>query len=853
MNLDDGKSTREVETLSDKDEEKLQDQIQEQEKTTSFFNLFRFASATDIILVATGVFFAAVHGVALPMFTLVMGGLVNIFRDFFNNEESSSSFRDQTGHLSLYFVYIGVGTLLATCLETTLLVHRGEIVANKYRKNFLQAVVHQNVAYFEKIGSGEISTRIINDTMSIQEAISEKLGHVVMGISSFVTSVVIGLVMQWKLSLILFCAVGYNLLVMGGCAGILVKYYLRSGEIYSKGSSVAEEALGSMRTVVAFGGQEKIIRKFDRVLKTVLSTSNKASLVFSLMLAFVWAGLFWVYALGFWEASRIIAWGETDVGRAVSATLAMLIGSIQLGEISPNMRFIVKGITACKKINETIDRIPVINSGSDEGIVPQRCLGRLSLSNIHFKYPCRPDITVLNDISFVAEAGKTVALVGSSGSGKSTIIGLIERFYLPLNGSIKIDGVDIERLNVRWLRRQIGYVQQEPVLFNDSVFENVCVGLIGSEYEFSPDEIKLKKVIQACKESNAHDFIMQLTDGYRTTVGNRGVLLSGGQKQRIAIARAIVSNPPILLLDEATSALDTNSEKIVQKALDCVSISRTTIVIAHRLSTIKNSDSIIVMSHGRIIEHGTHQDLINWNGVYASHVAAQQVPSAAMESERSAKFFSDHYDNEESQLPLEKTFETPSYTLDSFNMKKTSLLGEKDSSNTTPSTGVRFIHYMKMLWNKNRSEHCYLVLGAVFAVLLGYCYPAMGIVSARIIGDMMVPSSKYKMMRSRVDILGWWLFFVGVMSWMFAFVTIFCMSFANNRLVRRVRLQLFAKLMRMDIGFFEDTSRGPGTFVSMLAKDAKAIEGLGGATLGQILQSLSTLIGGIATGIAFSW
>ena len=202
--------------------------------------------------------------------------------------------------------------------------------------------------------------------------------------------------------------------------------------------------------------------------------------------------------------------------------------------------------------------------------------------------------------------GKLTALVGSSGSGKSTSVSLIERFYDPLSGSVKVDGHDLRDLNVKWLRSQIGLVGQEPVLFNDSVRANVEHGLIGTKMENLPSEQKLELVIKACKIANADSFIQTLPEKYNNSVGDRGMLLSGGQKQRVAIARAIVSDPPILLLDEATAALDSSSESIVQKALDEAAKNRTTVSIAHRLSTIKHAQQIIVMSDGEIIEVGNH-------------------------------------------------------------------------------------------------------------------------------------------------------------------------------------------------------------------------------------------------------
>lgn len=223
---------------------------------------------------------------------------------------------------------------------------------------------------------------------------------------------------------------------------------------------------------------------------------------------------------------------------------------------------------AAAKLYDTIDRVPSIDSASEDGLKPEKCIGEISLQNVRFNYPSRPDVPIVQDLSITFPAGKTVALVGASGSGKSTVISLVERFYDPLSGVVKLDGVDLKTLNVKWLRSQIGLVSQEPTLFATTIKGNVAHGLINTPYEHASEDEKFALIKEACIKANADGFISKLPLGYDTMVGERGFLLSGGQKQRVAIARAIVSDPRILLLDEATSALDTQSEGIVQNALD---------------------------------------------------------------------------------------------------------------------------------------------------------------------------------------------------------------------------------------------------------------------------------------------
>jgi ATP-binding cassette subfamily B (MDR/TAP) protein 1 len=257
--------------------------------------------------------------------------------------------------------------------------------------------------------------------------------------------------------------------------------------------------------------------------------------------------------------------------------MAILIGSISLATLAPEMQAVTYARAAAAKLYETIDRIPDIDSSDPGGLKLENVKGHIIFENVKFNYPSRPNVPVVKDLSISIPAGRTVALVGASGSGKSTVVALIERFYDPLSGVVELDGVDVKQLNLKWLRRQIGLVSQEPTLFATTVKENVAHGLIGTDLERVTEEEKFALIKEACIKANAHGFITNMPAGYDTMVGERGFLMSGGQKQRIAIARAIISDPKILLLDEATSALDTQSEGIVQDALDKASAGRITL------------------------------------------------------------------------------------------------------------------------------------------------------------------------------------------------------------------------------------------------------------------------------------
>jgi ATP-binding cassette subfamily B (MDR/TAP) protein 1 len=725
--------------------------------------------------------------------------------------------------------------------------------------------LNQNIGFFDKLGAGEITTRITADTNLVQDGISEKVGLTLAAIATFVTAFIIGFVKYWKLTLILTSTIVAITLVMGGGSRFIVKYNKKSLESYALGGTIAEEVISSIRNATAFGTQDKLARQYDRHLIEAEKWGFKVKYSLGIMVGGMFLVIYLNYGLAFWQGSKFLVNGETNLQSVLTVLLAMMIGAFSFGNVAPNIQAFTTAISAAAKIYNTIDRVSPLDPGSDEGIKLDNVEGTVELRNIKHIYPSRPEVTVMENVSLVIPAGKKTALVGASGSGKSTIVGLVERFYDPVRGNVYLDGHDVSTLNLRWLRQQISLVSQEPTLFGTTIYENIKHGLIGKKFENESEELQKARVIEAAKMANAHEFITGLPEGYETNVGERGFLLSGGQKQRIAIARAIVSDPKILLLDEATSALDTKSEGVVQAALEVASAGRTTITIAHRLSTIRDADNIVVMTEGRIVEQGNHDQLLEAKGAYYRLVEAQKIAQLKeLTPQEQAEI--DEKDEELARQVSQKEQQGQQYVADPDDKNIANQLNrtqsEKSMSSlalqkrTTTSSEKQYSLWtlIKLVSAFNVKEWHYMVLGLIFSIICGAGNPTQAVFFAK---ELMVLATASTV---PADIVLHDSDFWCQMYLMLAFVQFIAFvvqgtafAFCSERLVHRVRDSAFRTMLRQDIAFFDKEENTAGALTSFLSTETTHVAGLSGTTLGTILTVCTTLIAALCLSIAIGW
>ncbi|KAI1048550.1 hypothetical protein LB506_002741 [Fusarium annulatum] len=824
--------------------------------------LYRYASRNDILIILISSICSIAGGAALPLMTVVFGNLQGVFQDFFVNRTlTSSAFNDKLVEFVLYFVYLGIGEFIVVYISTVGFIYTGEHLSAKIREHYLESCLRQNIGFFDQIGAGEVVTRITSDTNLIQDGISEKVSLTLAAVATFVSAFIIGFIKYWKLTLILFSTVIALLLNMGGGSSFILKYNRQSLEAYAHGGSLADEVISSIRNAVAFGTQERLARQYDAHLKNAEYFGFRVKGAVACMIAGMMMVLYLNYGLAFWQGSKMLVDGETSLSNILTILMAVMIGAFNLGNVAPNIQAFTNAVAAAAKIFNTIDRASPLDSSSNEGEKLENIQGSIRLSKIKHIYPSRPEVTVMDDVSLEIPAGKVTALVGASGSGKSTIVGLVERFYDPVQGTVYLDGHDISKLNLRWLRQQMALVSQEPTLFGTTIFNNIRHGLIGTKYEDASEEKQRELVIEAAKKANAHDFVSSLPEKYETNVGERGFLLSGGQKQRIAIARAIVSDPKILLLDEATSALDTKSEGVVQAALENASEGRTTITIAHRLSTIRDAHNIVVMSDGRIVEQGTHNELLENKGPYSKLVSAQKIAAAeTMTPEEQAAI-----DEEEVSL-MRKMSEKRAANIADPN---DDIAARLDRTSTTKSASSLALQgrkaeveqkyslwtLIKLIASFNKKELGFMLVGLLFSAVCGGGNPTQAVFFAKQITTLSAPVTDQTKHQIKKDSDFW-----SAMYLMLAFVQLFAfiiqgVLFAkcSERLVHRVRDRAFRAMLRQDVAFFDRDENTAGALTSFLSTETTHVAGLSGVTLGTLLMVGTTLIAAMALSLAIQW
>ncbi|KAM9573399.1 mitochondrial potassium channel ATP-binding subunit [Guaruba guarouba] len=553
---------------------------------------------------------AALLNVRIPV---LLGQLVNVVAHCARGHISGYLHEVRRPALRLLIVYCLQGLL--TFGYIALLARVGEQVAGSMRKALFTSLLQQDVAFFDANRTGQLVNRLTADIQefksSFKLAISQGLRSSTQTAGCFVSLYLLSPKLTGLLLVALPALVG---------AGALIGAFLRSlsrraQEQVAKATGVADEALGNVRTVRAFAMEDRQAGLYCAEVDRAGWLNERLGLGIAAFQGLSNLALNGIVLGTIFVGGSLMAGDELSPGDLMSFLVASQTVQRSMANISILLGQVVRGLSAGARVFELLTLEPSVALRGGKSIPSHSLLGHICFHHVSFSYPTRPGYLVLRDFTLTLPPCKTVAIVGPSGGGKSTVAALLERFYEPTQGTITLDGHDISSLDPSWLRGQvIGFISQEPVLFGTTIMENIRFGKPGASDA---------EVYAAAQLANADDFIRSFPEGYNTIVGERGVALSGGQKQRVAIARALLKDPAVLIMDEATSALDAQSEKVVQEALDRAASGRTVLLIAHRLSTIRGADLIVVMAQGRVAEAGTHEELLRRGGLYAELIRRQ--------------------------------------------------------------------------------------------------------------------------------------------------------------------------------------------------------------------------------------
>ncbi|KAI4882015.1 hypothetical protein NFI96_000728 [Prochilodus magdalenae] len=869
-----------------------------------FFQLFRFASWREVCMMIFGSLCAVLHGSAQPLMLIVFGMLTDTFIEYdielnelkdpekhcVNNtiqwrnltaeENLELNMTTRCGVLDIehemtnfayYYVGIGSAVFILGYLQISLWVTSAARQIQIIRRLYFGKVMRMEIGWFDCNSVGELNTRMSDDINKINDAIADQVSIFIQRFTTFVCGFLMGFVRGWKLTLVIISVsplIGLGAALMALFVAKLTGWELQA---YAKAGAVADEVLSSIRTVAAFGGEKKEVDRYDRNLISAQRWGIRKGLIMGFFTGYLWFIIFLCYALAFWYGSSLVVdTMEYSPGTLLQVFFGVLVAALNLGQASPCLEAFAAGRGAATTIFETIDREPEIDCLSEAGYKLDRVKGDLEFHNVTFHYPSRPEVKILDQLSLQVKSGETTAFVGPSGAGKSTAIQLIQRFYDPKEGMVTLDGHDIRGLNIQWLRSLIGIVEQEPVLFATSIAENIRYGRPGVSHE---------DIVTAAKEANAYNFIMDLPQRFDTLVGEGGGQMSGGQKQRIAIARALVRNPRILLLDMATSALDNESEAVVQEALDKVRMGRTTISIAHRLSTIKNADIIVGFEHGRAVERGKHDELLDRKGVYFTLVTLQSQGDKALnkKAQEMAEKAAEDPDAEnkslsragsyraslrasihrrsrsqlsnvipESSVPIAGELGPRSYSQSyvSREAKEKDVLLEDTEEEVEPAPVARILKY-------NAPEWPYMAFGSVGAAVNGGVNPVYSLLFSQILATFSMSDP----VAQRKEINGICLFFVfvGLISFFTQILQGYSFSKSGELLTRRLRRLGFQAMLGQEIGWFDDHRNSPGALTTRLATDASQVQGATGSQIGMIVNSLTNIGVAIIISFYFSW
>ncbi|GAP91070.1 putative ABC multidrug transporter protein [Rosellinia necatrix] len=863
----------------------------------SYFHLLNYAEPTtlDYALLGTGVVSAIGAGIPFPILGILFGELVDELNGATCANEGDGGGSSQSPEEYLAAINQKILLVVAAALAQFALIYIysvcwnlfGERLAHRLREKYFRSLLRQEVSFFDKLPAGEVSSRLSADINTIKNGTSEKVGVYLGVLSLFITSYVIAFIKGPKLAGILVSLVPAFLIMTFGGGHYVGKYATLASEHIASASSIALESLSNVMVVHAFRANDRLEAKFAAKLGQAKKEGIKKATAVAIQSGLLYFIAYAACGLAYWQGSIIIA--DVAAGRAEGVSVGSIYtiifilvdASIVISQVSPYLQIFSSAAAVLGKLKTDIDRESKIDGTIEDSAHPPEVFeGDVRMENVAFTYPSRPDVPVIQDVSLQFPAGKTTAIVGLSGSGKSTVAGLLTRLYDTDDGNLFLDGRNIRDINVRQLRSYIGLVQQDPMLLNRSVLENIALGLVNSSRPehaaFQPivlgnqlaqvaeavrggqdiltaaaaygqDMVEIARMIlHAADLADAGAFLGNLEFGLGTAVGPNGELLSGGQKQRVALARAVVKNPRILVLDEATSSLDSASEQRIQTAIEQASVGRTVISIAHRLATVKNADKIVVMRNGRVIEQGTHSDLMAKDADYAALVRLQNMgsESSSISTAQGSKTSVDLQGKPDSILDsdlgeIADGIESSKHEAES-----------KDPEKEEPTPSVWST--MKRMGSLTRPHLLWLFIAFFGSLIVGGTYLGSALIFGNTIGALS-PCNTEQMIRAAGSFFGLLYFVLAIVEFFANGTSWSVFGLVAEKVLYVVRVLSFRSLFEQDLQWHQSENRTPSSLLSFITSDTAAIGGLTGSIIGTMFSIFVNFLGAIILSHIVAW
>ncbi|KAM5348571.1 hypothetical protein ACJ41O_008395 [Fusarium nematophilum] len=868
----------------------------------AYFQLLLYGNPTfgDIVLLIVGTISAIAAGAPFPLMGIIFGQLVNDLNEASCKDgaivpqQTPDEIQDGIDKKVLQLTYIGFASLALIYIYIVSWSIFSRRLENRLRDRYFMSILLQDATFFDKRQAGEISSRLNADIQAIQSGTSEKVGICLACTSFFISAYVVAFIKNAKLSGMLVSLVPAFVLLGVIASFFTAKFASAMSDKIASASSIASEVLSNIPVVQAFGAGPRLEAIFSERMKGARKQGINKAFVAAVQAGMLYFIAYSANALSFWQGSLMIAdaaedKGDVTVGDIYTVILLLVDACVLLGNIAPLLPLLGAAVGSFQKLRQDMETPAAINAGSDEGEKLASVEGTVAFKDVSFAYASRPHHPVLKGVSFECPAGKHTALVGLSGSGKSTVAGLTSRIYDPIEGTVYLDGHDIKDINVRSLRSHMSLVQQEPSLLDRSIVENIALGIMNSPQpehhrfqatilgtglaelaaklrngedlkiaaqSFGQDMVDLvDRVEEATRLADAIGFVNKLENGFGTLVGTGGKLVSGGQRQRLALARALIRDPKILILDEATASLDSASEHRIQMAIESIAKNRTVIAIAHRLSTIKNADNIIVMNSGEIIEQGTHLELMALGGSYASMVRLQTVDSEDAGSITSTvRETSEGIYSEKDSLDLKaKDVEKEEVVVE------TKAEEGKEREKEVDPAGDAVLDSGKSAWTVLRSfggmarpYALYIIVCLFAATIVGLTFSSAGLIFGYTI-DNVSPCNPVSDIRWAGKFFGGMWFLVACVELLANTTSWTGFGMVAEKLLYKIRVLCFRSLYEQDLDWHQSEGRTPTALLSVITTDAAAVGGFSGSIIGTVFSIVINFFVAIILSHIMAW